>query len=441
MARRPSKKAQSTAAAKLAEALNFIAPAYKDGGQPYQAHARLAGKMLTATDGTFSAGHSVEEELALCPHIGRFIDALNRAGSSLAMTENENGTLLIKGDKIRATVPCIPGDELPQVMPDPKIAAIDDRLKEGFAKLLPLTKAEAERVVEVSILLQANSMYSTNGFALFEYWHGIDLPPALVIPKTFAAAVAACPKKLAGFGFSNKSVTFYYEDDSWYKSQMYSEQWPDVAKLFDFPCFPAPVPEGLFEAVRAIDSFSKDGGVHFHEDKLKTTYDKYQDHGGPLYGATYDVPGLQAGHSFTAKLLRLIEPVCKSLDYTSNPDRAFFFDDANVRGSIMKRALQAAEPAASWTLPADSTGGAVAEAFAAVQGGAWGTAEGSTPETPQEPAPAAPGGGWGTPPAHDDDTTWTAPPADPWAAIGVGTGNAWGQSFPPLDIDEDDIPF
>jgi hypothetical protein len=422
MARRPSKKAKSEAASKLAEALNFIAPAYKDGEEAYKAHARLAGKMITATDGVFSAGHSVEEELALCPHIGRFIDALNRAGSTLALTENENGTLLVKGDRIRATVPCLAGDQIPQAMPDPRCAAIDDRLKDGFARLLPLIDNEGERVVEVSVLLQANSMTSTNGRVIFEYWHGIDLPPGLVIPKTFAAAVAGCGKKLEGFGFSNKSVTFYFEDGSWYKTQQYGDKWPETSHLFNYPAYPAAVPEGLFEAVKAVESFSKDGLIHFHDEKVKSTYDKYQDFGSPVYGATFDVPGLQKGHSFTAKLFRSIEPVCAQLDYTSNDDRAFFFDETgSLRGCIMKARAEAREPApeppavvASWTLPEGTTGEQVGEAFAAlrsgVQAGTWGVPEPSTAEAP----------------AGD--------PANPWAAI-VGTVPGF------VDIDDDDVPF
>jgi hypothetical protein len=425
MARRPTKKAQSQAAAKLAEALNFVGVAFKEGGMPFQAHARLAGKWITATDGTLTAGHPVEEELALCPHTGRLIDALNKAGTTLALTENENGTLLVKGDKIRATVPCIPGEDIPQVMPDPRIATIDDRIKEGFAKLLPLIKLEAERVIEVSILLRANTMVSCNGTVIFEYWHGIDLPPGLVIPKSFAAAIAACPKKLEGFGFSAKSVTFYFDDGAWYKSQLFGEEWPDVERLFDYPTYPAAVPEGLFEAVKAIESFSKDGGVHFHEEKLKTTYDNYQDTGGPLYGATYDVPGLQAGHSFTAKLLRLIEPVCAQIDYTSNDDRAFFVDGGMLRGSIMKRSQAAPDPAPAadaawhWELPADASGEQVAEAFAGVQ----------------ETAQGASGGGWGPPaaPAFQDGPQGLTG-ADPNA-------NVWASIAPASDIEDDDIPF
>ncbi len=423
MAKRPTKKAKSEAAAKLAEALNFVAPAYKEGDEAYKVHARMAGKMLTASDGVFTAGHAVEEELALCPHIGRLIDALNRAGSTLTLTATENGTLLVKGDRIRATVPCIPGDALPQVMPDARVAAIDDRLKEGFAALLPLIDHEGERVIEVSIMLQANSMIATNGYIIFEYWHGIDLPPGLVVPKTFAAAVAGTAKKLDGFGFSDKSVTFYFEDGSWYKSQLYGDKWPDIAPLFDYPNFPAAVPEGLFDAVKAIESFSKDGRVHFHEDKVKTTYDKYEDNNGPLYGATYDVLGLQAGHSFTAKLLRKIEPVCKEWDYTSNPDRAFFLDGGNLRGSIMKVGMGASEPApppVDWGV-IDRFGAALAP-----------PAEEPAQEAPQ-PVQA---GGWGVPnvqsyaEAAAIDASIDAAPVDPWAAI-----------VNPLGIEDEDIPF
>lgn len=338
------RKAKSTAATKLAEALNFVAAASNDGTiVPYQAHARVAANWIIANDGTISAGHPVEEELALCPHIARLIDALNRAGTTLALTERENGQLLIAGDKLKATVPCIPGDQFPPIMPDPQCATIDDRIKEGFAAVTALAASTGERVFETSILLRANSMFGCNGSVIFEYWHGIDLPPDLVIPKPAAVAIASAKKTLSGFGFSRASATFYFEDGAWYKTQLYGEKWPDLDPLFDAPCFPVAVPEGLFEAVAAIENFSKDGAVHFHDDKLKTTYDNYDSVGGPVYGATYDVPGLQGPHTFSANLLRLIQPVCETLDYTSADDRAFFIG-GNVRGVIMKRLKPSAPP-------------------------------------------------------------------------------------------------
>jgi hypothetical protein len=403
---RPARKAKSQSASKLAEALNFVAPASSDGtAAPYQAHARLAGNWIVASDGAISAGHPIEEELALCPHIGRLIDALNKAGSTLAITERDNGTLMITGDKLRAVIPCIPGEEFPAFMPDPRVAAIDERIKEGFTKLLPLAKEDAERIVEISILLRANSMFSCNGQVIFEYWHGIDLPPGMAIPKAFVAAVAKQSKKLEGFGFSDKSVTFYFEQGAWIRTQLYRNEWPDIDALFNVPAYPVPTPEGLFEAVAAIQNFSEDGGVHFHDDKLKSSYDNYRED-GPVYGATFDVPGLQSGHSFTAKLLRLIEPVCEQFDYTSNEDRALFVG-GNVRGVIMKRSKPAPPlPPVEWT-----------------------------PQPVQE-APSAPEAGWGAPAVPGD------PNAAAWATAAADASYPKTGFYSPFDPDlEDDVPF
>jgi hypothetical protein len=118
------RKAKSTAASKLAEALNFVAAASNDGIDRRRTRRTPALRLngSSRANGTVSAGHPVEEELALCPHIARLVDALNRAGTTLALTERDNGQLLIAGDKLKATVPCIPGDQFPPIMPDPQCA-------------------------------------------------------------------------------------------------------------------------------------------------------------------------------------------------------------------------------------------------------------------------------------------------------------------------------
>ncbi len=403
--KRNPRKAKSQSASKLAEALNFVSYASSDNA-PYAEHARIAGNWIVATNGYLAAGHPVEEDFAICPHIGRMVDGLNKAGATLAITVRDNGTIMLSGDKLRAVVPCLPGDQIPPIFPDPNCAAIDDKLKEGFAKLLPLLKIEGERTLEITILLRNNSMFACNGNVIFEYWHGTDLPPwGMAIPKHFVDAIAKQSKKLTGFGFSDKSITIYFEDGAWMKTQLYRNDWPDVDALFNVQAFPGAVPEGLFEAVRAIENFSEDGGVHFHDDKLKSSYDSYGEE-GPIYGATYDVPGLQAGHSFTAKLLRLIEPVCNTIDYTTVDDRALFEGDM-LRGVIMKRSRPAPPiPPIQWTPP------------------------------PDQEAPTAPASdGWGAPaaPAASDD-----PNAGAWATAAKGN---WGgnRAFDP-DLD-DDVPL
>lgn len=332
-------KAAAKAAQGLVDALTFVEPAINDM-QPYQEYVRFSNKWAIAFDGSIAMGHPIEEELQLCPHLGRLKTAINKAGSTIAISATDNGRISIAGDKLRAVVPCMPGEGLPPVMPDPQCAVIDDRLKEGFKAVVALSKDDAERVFEASVLLRANTIVGCNGNLAIEFWHGIDLPPDMAIPQRAAKALAKSNKPLVGFGFDwGRSATFYFEGGAWLKTQLFAEPWPDVDSQLNLAAYPVDTPAGLWEALDAITSFSEDGAVHFDTDKLRSTYANAQGEGEALlYGATYDVPGLQGRHSFTAKLLKLAQPACATMDYTTHADRAIFYNNAaNLRGVLMKR--------------------------------------------------------------------------------------------------------
>lgn len=333
-------KAKKKAAQGLFDALSFIQPATNDM-QDYQEFARFSNKWAVAFDGALAMGHPIEEELNLCPHLGRLKAAIDKAGSTIAIAATENGRLSVSGEKLRAVVPCLPPERYPPVMPDVQCAVIDDRIKEGFKALTKLAKDEADKVHEATVLLRGNSMVATNGQLILEFWHGIDLPPGLAIPQRAAQALAKSTKPLTGFGFDwGRSATFYFEGGAWLKTQLYDEPWPNVDDILNIAAYPSDVPVGLWDGLDAIEKFSEDGGIHFDTDKLRSTYATMANDGAPElnYGATYDVPGLQARHSFTAKLLKLAQPACLQLDYTTHADRAVFYNNvANLRGVLMKR--------------------------------------------------------------------------------------------------------
>ena len=102
---RGRKKAVSKTAEKLAKALTFVSNATTDGKEAYKEHGRIINGYLVTFNGTIAAGHPVDEELQLCPHIGNLVTAINKSGKSLTMSEPDMGNLTIKGDNIRATVP------------------------------------------------------------------------------------------------------------------------------------------------------------------------------------------------------------------------------------------------------------------------------------------------------------------------------------------------
>ena len=336
-ARNPRKaKAAPKAAEKLLEAISFVEGA-TDDAQDFMQHVRIAGGWMVAFDGSIAAGHPVEEDLTVCPHLKRLKEAVGRAGATLALSVGDNGRLGVTGDKARFTVPCLPGASLYSVMPDVSIAVLNDDLKTGFGAVLKLAKDEADTIHEQSLLLRANTVVGCNGQLALEYWHGIDLPPALAIPHKAAKVVSRQPQKLTGFGWdAGRSVTFYFENGAWIKTQLMAGEWPNIDAQLNLPCYLADAPEGLFEGLDAILSFSEDGAVHFHDDKLKTTYANTE--GGALSGAAYDVPGLTKGASFTGRLLKLAQPAAKQIDYTTHPDRMFLMNpDDRIRGVLMKR--------------------------------------------------------------------------------------------------------
>jgi hypothetical protein len=317
---------KATASSALVNALKFVSVAQKEIGQPYQTHVALLNNTAVAFDGTVAAGCQIEEDLVACPHTLRLIDALAKCGDTLSITQLDGDRLSIKSDKFKAYVPCVPVDNLTVAYPDPPCAVIDDRIKKGFEVVGVLASDNSQHVVTASILLRAGSMVATDRNIMFEYWHGIDLPPGIVVPKAGAIAVTKINKPLAQLGFSSRSVTFYFEDGSWLRSQLYDDKWPDIDRVLNVKNNPWPIPEGFFKAVEAVASFSQSGALYFKPNLLRS-------HAEDGIGASYEVTGLPGGPIYRAKHLKLIEPYAKTIDFIGQNGIAYFYGD-DIRGAI-----------------------------------------------------------------------------------------------------------
>lgn len=333
MAAKPrGRKAQvSTQALKLAEALAFINVASRDTGEVYQQHAVLYGKWAYRFDGIISAGHPIEEELSCAPHAERLYEAITKCGASLAIAELDTGRLSIKGDKLRALVPCLELAVMPAIAPDPQCAVINADVLKALEVVGVLATENAATVVEASVMLQANTALATNMRIAIECWHGVHLPPNMLLPKLFVTAVSKCGKVPVGFGFNDgehPTVTFYFEDGAWIKSISYTDPYPGISELLSQPSYPIDVPPSLFEGVAIVSPFNKFGHVTFGAGKVMS-------HHSEEIGAQFDVEGLPAGKQFDGKLLKKIAPHVKKMDLTTYTDRAFFYCDETVRGLIM----------------------------------------------------------------------------------------------------------
>lgn len=332
---RPRKR--TTQAEQLLAAINFVAIA--QGEDEYTEYVRLADKYAICFNGQIAAGYPIAEELDCCPHLDKLKAALTRCGKSLALAETPNGSLSVKGDKLRAVVPSFIGAR-PFIMPDVVAVGIDDRLKEAFKVCGTLVSEAADDFLCASILLEANQCTSTNRCAMLQFWHGINLPPHMVLPKIFTAAVAKAPMALTGFGLTwseqlgaPSSITLWFENGAWLKTQCYNDRWPDVSHLWAGQFFPVDVPPGLFDAIEAVSKFNDDDTVILVDNAV-------QSDANPEVGAQYDVPGLQGGKTFDGELVGQVAPFAKKIDLTTFADRAFIIggeEATPIRGLLMAK--------------------------------------------------------------------------------------------------------
>lgn len=329
--RKPRSRTGTTAASSLIAALKFIAVAQKKNGQvPYQSHCSISNGMATAYDGNLTIGHPVEDDVAACPNTLLLLNALQKCGEQLSITQLDSGRLAVKSDGFRAMVPCEQFQSMPHCGPDIRCATIDNRIRTGFEMVSPLAEEDAGRAILAATLLQANTVAATNGKCLLEYWHGIDLPPNILLPKTAVKAIVASNKNLVGFGFSHGSATFFFEDGAYIKTQLFEDSYPDINSVLNKPCNPWPLPEKFFDGVKTLESFCPENRVvYFSAGVMRSHADANE-------GASYEVPGLCDRMAFNADYLLLCEPALQKVHFMVEEKRAMFFSNDNMlRGVIM----------------------------------------------------------------------------------------------------------
>jgi len=327
---RARRKAQSpvTPAKSLLNALKFLKPVQKKTGTTQQQFCMITGNWAAASDGVMTIATKVEEDLTACPQTTQFEEALKKTGDDLSISQLSQTSISVVSGAFRALVPCVPFDQLSISAPDEPCAEIDDRIKDAFAMLAPLATEGAPNAAYASVLLQSGSAVATNGHVLAEYWHGIDLPPGLLVPKAAVAAIVKAGKPLARFGYSGPSATFWFDDDSFIKTQLYGERFPNYAPLFECEGLnPWPVPEEFFQAVKSIQAFTRNGVVYFEEGKLASNELENE-------ASTYIIEGLPEGMGFNSKYLLMVEKAFEKVHFEESSNKAFFFGD-NVRGIVM----------------------------------------------------------------------------------------------------------
>lgn len=250
----------------------------------------------------------------------------------MSITQLDAEQLVIKAGNFRAVIPCMNPAALPYNIPDPRAGDISDVIREGFEMLNPLVSGTGATTVEASLQLNDNSMVATDRVVMVEFWHGINLPNGLAIPKQAIVAVCRIKTPLVGIGVSDRSVTFHYENGSWLKTQLYAEPWPDISHIINGgdPYNTPDLNPAFFEAVDAVAGHSRDGGVYTKDGHLAS-------HHSDAAGATYTIEGIPPGLCYSAKGLLALKNIATRFDFVGNGRGISYFFGDKARGAIVQR--------------------------------------------------------------------------------------------------------
>ena len=259
------KSAKPEDSSNLLQAVNFCLGAVKELGEVYQTHLILAHNWAVGFDGVLTAAHPITDDLTAYPHGDTLATALKRCATGTAITQGDDRTLKVSAGRLRASVPCAEPFPFP---PPPDAPALDlepdqsAALKRSLSEAGRPAKDQADRTLFASVMLQSGTASGTDGIIVIESWHGLTIPGQLMIPKVFVKTLEKTDKTIAKIGGSDNSLTVYFTDKSWLKTQLYRETFPDLGRLWEQVNADdvVPIPDHFFPGVDHLKAFA-DGRI------------------------------------------------------------------------------------------------------------------------------------------------------------------------------------
>lgn len=337
---RPKRKSKDEATnhgpVTILAALKFLEPAAKFEGPANQTHCMLRNKTATIFNGLIAMGVLVDIEANCNPHLLMLTGALAKCKTETKIELNsETHSLVITSGRFRANVPCLPDDQFGNVFPSPAIAPLNDSFKTSLEIVGRIAVENSPRLMCATVYARTGSAVATDGVIMFEHWHGHSMPD-MSLPKTSVASILKIDKKLTSFGAefdpSNvpTSVTFWYEDSSWLRTQLYVEPWPSIDKILETPANLWPIPVGLWDGLNDIADFIGDDSRVYLRAKTVSTHEEI------TIGASCEIEGalperLVLNHEY----LSMFQSVATKVDWNCTDDIVKFQGD-NFRGVLSK---------------------------------------------------------------------------------------------------------
>ena len=313
----------------LLDTLKFVQGAVaKKTFIPELTHFCIEDSFIRSYNGSLALNSPIPLDINCKPKAIPFVQAIRKCTETVTMSLTPTGKLSIKSGAFRALVDCIDG-ETPHVLPTGERFDFNG---ETFVKTLkalqPFIGDDASVSWSNGVLLSGTSAYATNNVIVVEAWLGTQFPIKCNLPhKTVKEIVRIGLPPIYGV-MDDMSITFFYEDGRWIRSNLLNSEWPDVASMLNIACNPTPIREDLFVALESLKDLTDEyGRVYLRDNRISTAVHDTE-------GASYELPDLQIEGVYQIKMLSLLSKIAVSADFSFYPRPCPFFGHT-TRGIIV----------------------------------------------------------------------------------------------------------
>lgn len=330
---RKPKPVQNPSIASLHEALKYLSPCVvKDSDKPSETHCQIAGGRAWMFNGAVAMGCMVDIDTTANPELERFLLALSKCQQEVSITQTKHDIVVTSG-KFKAHIPCLGNELFMPIVPANPIAQMDDRFRKSIGIVGRLAKESAARLMEASVYTRANSALCSNGHVIIESWHGNDMPP-MTIPKKSSDIICKIDKPIRSFGLDwvgdqVSALTIWFDDGSFFKTQLYVEAWPEFDRLLDAKADLWPIPDGFWSGLETIADLVEDTSVWCNGHKIAT------DSEDEATGASIEIRGNIPACRFNPELLLLFKDHAEQIDFM-HAGQSIKLQGEGMRGLVAK---------------------------------------------------------------------------------------------------------
>lgn len=314
-----ARKSKSEHSSNLASALKFV-------GMTGAEYCHIGSNLVTAFTDQIAIGFPIEEDLNAQAHIKNLYKSLCKSNEQTAITQLDLHKLHVNSGNLQVYIPCI--EKINHIEPDKKVYEINESFVNNIEKVLPLVSAFGEHISMKTILIFNGCFFATNRFCIVQLFHGLNLP-FLNISKKFCDLILKSKKKVSNLGYSENSITVYFEDESWIMGKISKEEWINPFSILDKVVNFNDFSLEMFKAIENVSSFSTSG-------KLYSKANCLQSHPEALEGASYPILGLPDGGIYGVKDLAFL---AKNAQTFGVDGLRLYFLGNNLRGCISSREI------------------------------------------------------------------------------------------------------